>query len=110
MNIINKSRDLTKREIYKLTKGPSTSVQDAVGMEIKVDCWLLYSDVNAKGEEVEILAILADDGSVYSTISGTFKRTFEEILEIFEDEELPEILIQEGTSKNNRSFAFCTIV
>lgn len=111
MNIIKHSdKEFNKIDIYKMTKGETVSVRDAAGIEIKVDKYLLYEDVNTRGETVEILSILADDRTVYSTVSETFKTRFFEIVEIFgEDLEQVPILITEGTSKNGRQYASCTV-
>lgn len=113
MNIIKTSRELNKKELYKLTKAPnSCSMTDAVGMTLKVDCWILYQDTNNKGETVEILAIMDGEGKVYTTISETFKRSFlEDICEIFDDPaEFPEIEIIEGTTKNGRTYINCAAI
>lgn len=111
MNIIKHSdKEFNKIDIYKMTKGETVSVRDAVGIEIKVDKYLLYEDVNTRGETVEILAVMADDRTVYSTVSETFKTRFFEIVEIFgEDLEQVPILITEGTSKSGRQYASCTV-
>ena len=71
MEIISKSRELSKMEQYKLTRGNSTNAKDAVGTTIHPDAWCTYQEVNARGENVEILAILDHDGSVYSTCTDS---------------------------------------
>lgn len=111
MNIIKHSdKEYDKIDIYKMTKGDTVSVRDAVGVEFKVDKYLLYEDVNQRGETVEILSIMADDRTVYSTVSETFKTRFFEIVDIFGDDldQIP-ILITEGTSKSGRQYASCTV-
>lgn len=110
MKIIDKYGELTKQDLYKLTKGETVSVRDAVGVEFKVDKYVIYDDENSRGETVNILAIMDSNRTVYSTVSETFKQRFLDIVEIFGDElkETP-ILITEGTSKNGRQYASCTI-
>ena len=110
MNIINQSRELTKMEIYKLTEGKKTiSVKDAVGLTFRVDAWCEYEDQNEKGDKSHVLSILATDGCVYTTVSEVFRRSFMRILQVFGDD-MPEIEIIDGESKNNRTYYDCTAI
>lgn len=109
MKILEKSGDLSKRTMFKLTEGKNTTkVSDAVGMQIKVSCWLIYEDENARGETVEVLSIQGIDGDIYTTVSDVFKRSFERIVETFDDEDI-EIVILDGLTKNGRTYYDCTI-
>ena len=109
MNIKKRSKDtFTKLEQYKLIEGETVKMADSVGMVIKVDSWIIYDDVNSRGENVEILAILAEDGRVYATISKTFKDRFLRIVEIFGVDDMPAILITGGESKSGREYVSCT--
>ena len=110
MEILRKSKEeLTAREQYKLTKNKkSISVKDAVGMQIKVNLWCQYQDQNQKGEIVTVLAIMADDGEVYTTVSEVFTRSFFDIVDTFKDD-LPEVVIIDGTTKSGRTYYDCTI-
>lgn len=110
MEIKTQYGEISKKDLYKMTKGDTISVLDAVGIEFKVSKFLIYDDVNAKGEQVNVLAIMAEDRSVYSTISEVFKQRFMDIVETFGDE-LPtvDILITQGTSRQGRQYASCTI-
>lgn len=109
MEILKQSRDFTKQEVYKLTRGQSINAKDAVGTTVPVDAYCMYSEVNSKGEQVEILAILSkDDGTVYATMSNTFKREFEYIAEIMDGDPF-SILIIGGQTKGGREFVSCTL-
>lgn len=110
MEILRKSKqELTAREQYKLTKNKKAiSVKDAVGMQIKVNIWCQYQDQNQKGETVTVLAIMADDGEVYTTVSEVFTRSFFDIVDTF-GEDLPEVVIIDGTTKSGRTYYDCTI-
>lgn len=110
MEIKKQYGEISKKDLYKMTKGDTISVRDAVGIEFKVSKFLIYDDINSKGEQVNVLAIMAEDRSVYSTISDVFKQRFMDIVETFGDE-LPtvDILITEGTSRQGRQYASCTI-
>ena len=108
MEIISKSRELSKMEQYKLTRGNSTNAKDAVGTTIHPDAWCIYQEVNARGEDVEILAILDHDGSVYSTMSQTFKREFDAIVDIMAGDDF-KVTIIDGLTNSGRSFVTCTL-
>lgn len=110
MEIKRQYGEISKKDLYKMTKGDTISVRDAVGIEFKVSKFIVYDDVNTKGEQVNVLAIMAEDRSVYSTISETFKQRFMDIVETFDDElSTVSILITEGTSRQGRQYASCTI-
>lgn len=110
MEIKTQYGEISKKDLYKMTKGDTISVRDAVGIEFKVSKYIVYDDVNSKGEQVNVLAIMAEDHSVYSTISETFKQRFMDIVETFGPElETVDILITEGTSRQGRQYASCTI-
>lgn len=110
MDILQRSKDFTAREQHKLTKSKTAqSVREVVGVNLNVTMWALYVDTNVKGEDVEVLALMDADGQVYTTISEVFKRSFFGIVEDFKDEEFPEIVILEGTTKAGRSYVDCDI-
>lgn len=110
-NTIKKqSRQLTKKELYMLCEAPSVSVQEAEGVAFKLNAYVLYDTPDSDGRTVEVLAILTDEGDVYSTISETFKRNFFKILDYMQDsDEEYDIKIITGTSRNGRRYVSCTI-
>lgn len=109
MKIINQSRELTTMEQYKLTKSKkSISVKDAVGLSLQVDAWAEYEDQNTKGEAVQVLSIMTTDGSVYTTVSEVFRRSFMDIVETFGDD-MPPVEIIDGTTKAGRTYYDCTV-
>lgn len=110
MEILQRSKEFTAREQHKLTKSKTAqSVREVVGVNLNVQMWALYVDTNVKGEDVEVLAMMDADGQVYTTISEVFKRSFMGIVEDFKDEDFPEIVILEGTTKAGRSYVDCDI-
>lgn len=106
-NIENLAED--KKTLYKLTKSKGVAVKDAEGV-FKVDAFLIYEDVNAKGEIQTVTAVLCKDSEGNSvklqSISATFRREFEEIADIMGDEEFSIILVH-GTTKSGRDFVSC---
>ena len=105
MEIITKNKELTKQEIYFLTKAQDVmKMKDAVDSVVELSAWVIYTDVNADGEEVELFSMRTVDGETYATNSSTFIRAFRDILDIFAPEEVTKLKIMSGTSKNNRQF------
>ena len=109
--IIEKSRELTRREEYKLcVDDQSTSVQEAEGYVFEIDAYVKYITQDSEGKDLEVLAILTKDGEVLSTVSETFKRHFFDIWEAFAGTDEPfEIVVTSGTSRSGRKFASCTL-
>lgn len=105
----NSECTLTKKELYKLTMGNSTSLQDVPGQVFSIDHWCIYHDIQKKTmEEKRILAILTTDGDVISSISPTAISSFEDIVTLYWDPEapeaLPDIVAQEGVTSAGRKF------
>lgn len=110
MTIIEKSRELSKKDFYMMTLSPAIKkMKDSVGTVLDVDATVLYSDVNSDGKEVEVLSIMTKDGDVYATNSPTFKRDFQQIAELMAGEDY-SIEVISGTSKADREFITCTLV
>ena len=108
MEIIITNKELTKQEIYFLTKAQDVmKMKDAVDSVVELSAWVIYTDVNADGEEVELFSMRTVDGETYATNSATFIRAFRDILDIFAPEEVTKLKIMSGTSKNNRQFVTC---
>lgn len=108
MEIIEQSRQFSKPELYKLTRGTSVNVKDAIGVEFEVSGYVKYHEINSKGDDVEVLAVLSKDGKVYSTISPTFKREFQYIVDLMEGDPYA-IRVIGGLTKNNRDFVSCEL-
>lgn len=108
MEIISKSKEFNKQEVYKLTRGQSINMKDAIGTAFSPVGYIKYREENSRGEMVEILAILSSQGSVYSTMSNTFKREFEYIWELMDGDEFT-IAVIGGVTKSNRDFVSCTL-
>ena len=108
MDIITANKELTKQEIYFLTKAQDVmKMKDAVDSVVELSAWVIYIDVNADGEEVELFSMRTVDGETYATNSATFIKAFRDILDVFTPEEVTKLKIMSGTSKNNRQFVTC---
>ena len=112
MEIIKSSGELTKKELYKLTKDSnSRKMTEATGGALDVAAWAYYTDYRiGKGgektdEEQEALSILTVEDEVFSTISPSFIRTFMDIVETFGEKlDGVRVVVNMGESKNGRQF------
>lgn len=107
-NIIKKYPDeLDKKTIFRMTKEDSIRLSDCEGQTLEVDAFVLYQDTNAKGDNMEVLAIMSSN-QVYSTISQTFINNFMDIDETFRDDGY-SIIVDGGTSKAGRHYLDCKL-
>lgn len=110
MIIKEKSKEFTKSELYKMTKSPSiisvNNVED--NTELEVAGYLVFTDTNSNGEDVEILSIMGTDGIVWCTQSETFKKNFLDIYSIF-DGDIFTIVKLSGATKSGRPFVNCDL-
>lgn len=108
MEVIVANKELSKEELYFLTKAQDTmKMAEAVEQVFDLDAWCIYLDKNADEEEVELFAMRTKEGETYATNSPTFIRALREILDIFEPQEVSRLKIMSGVSKNNRTFVTC---
>ena len=111
MNIIDTNiTNLTesKKTMYKLTRAKGLNIKDLEnGERIPVDAWALYTDVNTKGTEQTVLAIISGDKK-YHSISPTFHRDFADIVSLMDGEDFA-IIITTATSKSGREFVTCEL-
>lgn len=114
MNIINKSANVASSfDLYKLVQSPERKkLTDIKGQTITLDKWVLYTEPDKDGKEMKLLALTTADGSAYCTNSATFCRSFESAVTMFAQfgEEIHEIQVTTGTSKNGRDYIDCVVV
>ncbi len=109
----NSSRELTKVERYMLTLSPEIkTIQDITdNTVIKVSAFAEFDDVDEDtGEISHLLGILDESGDSYVTKSATFKRSFNDIADIFaDDNESFSIRKISGTTKAGRPYVNCVL-
>lgn len=114
MNIIAKSASVASaHDLYALTQAPDREKLTTVkGATLALASWVLYTDVNSKGDEVTLLAMTTDDGHAYCTNSATFCKDFGNAVEMYKQfgEEFTKIQVVTGTSKNGREYIACKVV
>lgn len=110
MTIIKASREFNKVEVYKMTQDQgAVSVKDVSdGTILSVSGYLLYEDVDHRGETHELLSVLGEDGEVWTCQSATFKRSFTQMADLFEDEPF-SIMKMSGVSKSNKDYVDCCL-
>lgn len=111
MEIIKKfPEDLNNRAAYQMMKSPEVKkMKDATDSILEVAAWIKYSDIDTKtGEVKEILTISTIDGEMFGTVSATFQREFEDIVNFF-GSDVGAIKVLTGKSKAGREFITCTV-
>ena len=104
MEIIKKSKEFTKKEIYNLTRSPEIKkLSDQEGAVIPVDGFLIFTDTNMEGDETEIMTILSKDGTVYASNSSTAQKEMMFIADLMDGEEYAVKVIR-GKSKQGRVY------
>ena len=112
VKIKNNSQDFSNLEVYNMTKSHKLNTLKNLedGAKLEVAGFMEWEDTNEEtGETTELLSLLTTEGDAYVTQSGTFKRDFFDIVEIF-DNEFP-ITIEHGVgkSKAGREYHYCTV-
>ena len=114
MDIKRCSEGISKKDAYKLVHDPEVKkLKEVAGQEFTIDSYIFYSDINNKGEEVDLLAISTKEGTYFATNSLTFISDFAGILDNLGepgDEWEGVIKIYEDKSKNDRTFYQCSMV
>lgn len=103
--------ELTKKQIYFATQGkenvPVNELED--GHVIKPIGYVEFVDINNNGDEREVFSVIAEDGTVYSTISKTFKESFKTIVELMQPDKF-EVKKLSGKTKAGRDYIDCELV
>ena len=79
------------------------------GTEIVVNRWCRYEDIDdEKDKTVSLLTILDENNNVYCTQSATFRRSFADMVVLFDGEPFT-IKKVSGTTKAGRDFVDCVL-
>ena len=101
-----------KKAFYRMTESVSTSVQDMTDDQYddqyEVLAYLLYSDIDSKGKEREILTIQTDKG-LFTTVSKTFKDSFFKAADLMDGDPFA-IRMFTGVSNNGKTYVDCRMV
>lgn len=111
MNIISINKELTKKELYQMTKGSTVKrMRDAAGHVINIDAFVLYEDVDRNGEVKTILSLKDDSGDIYASNSVTFCKEFRDAYEILGDELKSIEVVADTARRSGRTYITCKIV
>ena len=114
MEIISTNIDrANKVDIYRLTKASSVMVQEAPeGLSVPISKWCMYNDPKEQKDgtmkENKVLSFVDNAGVKYSTVSATFIREFEAIVEIMDPDPFA-IILRHGTTKSGKPFVTCEL-
>lgn len=102
--------NMDKRTSYKLMNSNEVQkMSDAEGSILETKAWIIFMDEDSKnGEPKKVIAILTEDDEIFGTISETFIREFEKMVDHF-GSEIGAIKVVGGKSKAGRNFITCDI-
>lgn len=106
------SRELSKVERYRMTLSPEIKTVQNIPDDtvIKVSAFCVFDDINEEtGEVSNLLGILDESGDSFVTQSATFRRSFADIADIFEDGEEFSIRKISGETKAGRPYVNCVL-
>lgn len=113
MKIIEtRGKELTKRELYKMTKDNGLIMMKNVedNTLISVVATVEFIDEKASGD-VKIFSLMDADGTCYAYQSKTFHESLMNIMDIMLDEEQDtvDIIKTSGITKSGRDFINCKL-
>lgn len=110
MEIIKKSRELSKVELYKMTMDAGIRSMHNMddGTLIDVDAVVTFVDTKNNGEEVTITSVMDKKGNVAAFQSETFRRSLENIMDIMDGDPF-SIIKESGKTKSGRDFINCRL-
>lgn len=92
---------MTKRELFN-AKNAGKKIE--AGLHINVVSVGTFQDTDKDGHEVTVTALQDKDGNIYTTISATINSSIDLLEDIIADEGSVEVVVNESTSNNGRSF------
>ena len=110
ITIFTQSKDFTEVEQYLMTLDNGIhSLKDVEdNTSISVAGYLTFTDEKENGDSVDILSIITPDNEVFSCQSATFKRSFDNIINIMHDKSFSIIKVS-GTTKAGRPYIDCIL-
>ena len=110
ITINSQSKDFTEVEQYLMTLDRGiVSLKDVEdNTSISVAGFLSFTDEKENGDSVDILSIITPDNEVFSCQSATFKRSFDNIINIMHDKQFSVIKVS-GTTKAGRPYIDCAL-
>ena len=108
MEIISKSENLNRKQVYNMTRGPKVKkVQNSVGPH-EFNGYVYYSDEKQDGSEIQVLSILTEDGAI-ATNSQTFIPQFLEAFEMLDGDFQYFEVVETSTKSGRKCYQFAVI-
>lgn len=108
MEIIQKSDNLNKKQVYNMTRGPKVKkVQNSVGVH-EFKGFVYYSDDKQDGSEIQVLSILTEDGAI-ATNSQTFIPQFLEAYEMLDGDFQFFEVVETSTKSGRKCYQFAVV-
>lgn len=110
ITINTQSKDFTEVEQYLMTLDRNImSLKDVEdNTSIPVAGYLTFTDEKENGDNVDILSIITPDNEVFSCQSATFKRSFNNIVNIMHDKVFSVVKLS-GETKAGRPYIDCAL-
>lgn len=116
ITILKTSKELTKKEKYLLTQNPAIQTIQKVEDNTLITpvVWCVYEeekdDGKDEGKTVTILSMIDNETkNVYACQSVTFRKSFLDIADIFEEGEVFSIIKISGETKAGREYINCIL-
>jgi hypothetical protein len=109
MNII-KNTCTDKKDVVK-AGNTTTMFKDVIGDTLTITGVIIY-EKEEEGEQKRVSAVKLSDGSFISSISKTIANSLENLLGVYEDEEVRagiEVIVKSKTSNGGRDFLYIDV-
>lgn len=110
ITINTQSKDFTEVEQYLMTLDRNIkSLKDVEdNTSISVAGYLTFTDEKENGDSADILSLITPDNEVFSCQSATFKRSFNNIVNIMHDKAFSVVKLS-GVTKAGRPYIDCAL-
>lgn len=109
MTIERTNKELSKMELYKLTRSPEAKpLKEAVDQIIELENFIIYTAEDKDGKEVKLVSFEDKSGIVYTTNSGVVRKELITLLDYFV--EINIIKVIKGVTKAGREFLNIVLV
>lgn len=105
------SETLTHMQMHLLVKSTAALSINTLDNDTIIipTAWVYYTDTNVTGNQVQVLSILDEDGTIYRTTSPSFYREFSDIFAAAKEDKLEKYAIKKtsGVSRSGRTYLMC---
>ena len=109
MTIIKANKELSKMELYKLTRSPEARpLKEVVDQIIELENYIIYETEDKDGKMVKLVSFEDKSGSVFTTNSSVVYKELNTLIDDFG--EINIIKVIKGTTKAGREFLNIVLV